>query len=289
MKKTKLRKRYHKKKKTTKKRNNNRELIQSFKSINTFLSDNKHKGENESYIKYYQSYSNGENVFTYFYVLKKTNSDITENLCLPDNKLFYDYKNHLFTDKQIDKVYSIFHLTVFFIYDIKKIVAPKNYKKSILNCKERFVLTSCNIQWGIREWSGAHQTILLYDNKNNTVELFDPEYTYLDDIEYDNTIKTFINKNFKNKYKYLGTKYTSHPIKKYGPQISVDAFSGLCTAWSIMYVQLRLLNPDKPPSFVVNKMMEGTQNKRKEKLLKFTKNIKSTIKDNVDIISVEII
>ena len=109
--------------------------------------------------------------YNFFRDLKKTNSDITENLCLPDNKLFYDYKNHLFTDKQIDKVYSIFHLTVFFIYDIKKIVAPKNYKKSILNCKERFVLTSCNIQWGIREWSGAHQTILLYDNKRKSVNV----------------------------------------------------------------------------------------------------------------------
>ena len=276
-------------KKKNKKQNTNKQLFDNFKSINNYLSSNIHKGDLESYVKYYDRFTNGENVFTYFYVLKKIGAPIVNNLCLPDNKLYYDYNNHKFSDKPMNRNYSIYHLTIFLIYDKKEIIAPFNFKKSIDNCKKRFVLISCNVQWGINKWTGAHQTILLFDNKNKTVELYDPEFSNLDYIEYDDTMKKFINKIFKKKYEYIGTHYTTHPEKKHGPQVSVDEYSGLCTAWSIMYVQLRLLNPNMKPSYIVKKMMEGNYKLRKNILLKFTKNIKSLIKNNLDVITTEII
>ena len=109
----------------------------------------------------------------------------------------------------------------------------------------RFIYISCNIQWGVNKWDGAHQTVLLFDNKNNTVELFDPEYDKKDDIEYDDIVKKFINQQFGNKYKYIGTLETTNPTKLYGPQISVDAYSGLCVTWCILYILNRLSKPGR--------------------------------------------
>ena len=43
------------------------------------------------------------------------------------------------------------------------------------------------------------------------------------------------------------------------------------------------------PSDIVKKMMDGNHKKRKMILLKFTKNIKSIIKNNLDLITTEII
>ena len=291
--KTKLRKykskRKNKKKiKKSKRKNTNlklfNELSQSFIPIHNYLSKNVHKGNQESYYDYYESFSNAENVFNYFYILKKNRDKNVDKLCIPSNKLYYNYKSHKFANTLDFDNYSIYHITIFYIYKLDKIIAPKNFKNSILNCNERFILVSCNIQWGIDNWDGAHQTIILFDNNNKTVELFDPEYDGNDDIKYDTVVESFINSNFDYKYNYIGSYNTTHPSKNYGPQVSVDAFSGLCVTWSIMYVLLRLSSPDKNPSYIVTKMMDGSKEDRKNNLLKFAKKIKSTIKQNVNLL-----
>ena len=122
-------------------------------------------------------------MYIYFYILKKINDSNIKNLFLPKNKLYYDYINHKFESSLNFTNYTLFHLTIFLVYDKKEIIAPKNFKQSILDCNNRFIYISCNIQWGVNKWDGAHQTVLLFDNKNNTVELFDPEYDKKDDIE----------------------------------------------------------------------------------------------------------
>lgn len=265
------------------------DVSKSFNIINDYQSKNIHRGDNESRVKYYESFSNGENMFIYFYILKKQKDSNVNNLCLPKNKLYYDYINHKFESSLNITNYTIFHLTIFLIYDKKEIIAPKNFKQSILNCNNRFIYISCNIQWGVNKWDGAHQTVLLFDNKKNTVELFDPEYDEKDNIKYDDTVKKFINEQFSNKFKYIGTLETTNPTKLYGPQISVDAYSGLCVTWCILYILNRLSKPDKHPSEVVLDMMKGDNNNRKEKLLKFAKQIKTTIKNNSNMVTTQII
>ena len=39
---------------------------------------------------------------------------------------------------------------------------------------------------------------------------------------------------------------------KEGLQGRLDAFSGLCVTWSILYLHYRVLNPDVPPKKLVN-------------------------------------
>ena len=75
-------------------------------------------------------------------------------------------------------------------------------------------------------------------------------------------------------YKYYGTNETTPYL---GPQIKADEYDGLCVTWSCMYIVLRLLNPQLSPAEVTLKMIDGTPNDLRNRILRFQKFIIKTL------------
>ena len=75
------------------------------------------------------------------------------------------------------------------------------------------------------------------------------------------------------KYKYISPQTY---LPTYGLQARIDAYTGLCVTWSIMYIHYRLLNPDINRKTLVRYMSKL----KKNFLLKYAKYVEETIKND---------
>jgi hypothetical protein len=161
----------------------------------------------------------------------------------------------------------------------------------------------------------SHANVLVFDIRRKTIERFDPhggnEYKDVN-LAYDSVSnKIYGRKDFKygkNKfgidkinvkksaalfdqykidlalsqklksqlpnYTYYGTNDTTPYL---GPQIKADEYGGLCVTWSCMYMVLRLLNPDLEPAEITIKMIDGTPEQLRNRILRFQKFIIRTL------------
>ena len=127
---------------------------------------------------------------------------------------------------------------------------------------------------------GSHANIVIIDLQEKTIELFEPhgkrtELSTLDSLEgaYHMSDK-LLKKMFSNilpKYKYISPQTY---LPTYGLQARIDAYTGLCVTWSIMYVHYRLLNPNMNRKTIVRYMSKL----KKNFLLKYAKYVEETIK-----------
>ena len=65
---------------------------------------------------------------------------------------------------------------------------------------------------------------------------------------------------------------------KYGLQERLDAFSGLCVTWGILYLHSRVLNPDIPPKRLIDYLDKKIN---KNVLLRYTKYVEDTLKHKI--------
>ena len=64
----------------------------------------------------------------------------------------------------------------------------------------------------------------------------------------------------------------------YGLQARLDAFSGLCVTWAILYMHYRLLNPDIDPKKLISYLDKKAT---KNFLLRYTKYVEDVLKHKV--------
>jgi hypothetical protein len=176
------------------------------------------------------------------------------------------------------------------IYTKPVVLIPPNLKAIIYQCQKkskRFLVCSLSLYKNNNlnaSYVTAHSNMLIFDIDRKTIERFDPHGNQRDQIYNQRQISTILKEKFKvvlPDFKYYGLNYTT-PRELPGPQI-VDAFSGVCGTWSTMYVILRLLNPNMEPREITKKMLEGTQQERKQKLLRFQKFIIKTLQKMTDV------
>ena len=144
--------------------------------------------------------------------------------------------------------------------------------------KKFFILT---IMIVIPGKSGSHANIVVMDLERKTIELFEPhgkrtELSTLDSLEgayheSDRLLRKMFSKIIPG-YKYISPQVY---LPTYGLQAKVDAYTGLCVTWSIMYVHYRILNP----TIERNKIIFHMRKLKKNFLLKYTKYIEETIKN----------
>ena len=89
----------------------------------------------------------------------------------------------------------------------------------------------------------------------------------------------------KNVYKFVKINFPDYefiPPSKYEPgeglQARLDAYSGLCVTWCILYLHYRVLNPDVPPKQLIIYLEKKI--KRKE-LLRYTRYVEDVLKGKV--------
>ena len=224
---------------------------------------------------HYQSY---DNIFNFLKILKK-DKKINELLCFPLEKndwLNTFIKINLNTEnvKRSELVLKNIELrnekeNIKIIYDLVKVCE---------NAGKRFFI--CTVMLIVPGKPGSHANIIVIDLKEKTIELFEPhgkrtELSTLDSLEGAYHISDkLLKKMFKDilpKYRYISPQTY---LPTYGLQARIDAYTGLCVTWSIMYVHYRLLNPNINRKTLVRYMSKLSKNF----LLKYAKYIEENIK-----------
>jgi hypothetical protein len=165
---------------------------------------------------------------------------------------------------------------------VDTMVNTHKFTKAIKGCmKHRFVPINLEI---IVEGVGTHANILIIDTHKKTIELFEPhgDRGEHSDLESINKAYHKVSKKVEAFFKTHFDRLTYIPPSKYEPskglQARLDAFSGLCVTWSILYLHSRLLNPDVQPKRLL-KYLDATFNR--SKLLRYTQYVEDILKHKV--------
>lgn len=123
----------------------------------------------------------------------------------------------------------------------------------INNCRKtqiRFIIIPLIIltQYNADGNSDSHSNILIIDNLLHTIEFFEPhgkEYKLGNyDLDIEETIKIILNELFTEEfvlYNFINLQ-NQCPIGLQAKQSYVDIYAGHCQAWSLLIIELRLLN-----------------------------------------------
>lgn len=116
---------------------------------------------------------------------------------------------------------------------------PPDLEAQVMGCGKRFAVCNFGLYAGRGMWTG-HANALIFDTHAKKIERFEPGGRVEDRVD------PFLAKRFAQalpRWSYLGTKHSS---SRHGTQTLADSFDGMCVTFSMLYVLLRLLNPNAP-------------------------------------------
>ena len=132
--------------------------------------------------------------------------------------------------------------------------------------------------------SFTHANIIVIDLIKKTYERFEP-YGF-DRPQFENKI----DKKFKNEIRNITGLYNFKYISptdispKLGVQSKADAYCGMCVTISMMYLQLRILNPNLSQKKVVEYLLKKDRKELKSTILKYARHVEKTLKKNKNIV-----
>lgn len=225
---------------------------------------------------HYQKYYN-----TFAFIKKVINKDdkLKKMVCIPktsDSWLQSFMKVHFFTG--IEAIKS--HLES--VKPVDPFVSKDNFMNELNKCMvKRLVPISLEI---VIPNVGTHANVIIIDTKKKTVELFEPHGARSNESELESISRAYF-KVSKNVHKFVRMNlpdFTYIPPSKYEPedglQVRLDAFSGLCVTWSILYLHYRILNPDLNPK----KLMEYLDKTFTiKKILRYTRYVEEVLKGKI--------
>jgi hypothetical protein len=119
--------------------------------------------------------------------------------------------------------------------------------------------------------------MILIDLEKKTIERFEPMGWTLDYTkDVDEFIKHVVRKKFGlSNYKYLPPEELSDKI---GIQRNGDSYNGMCVTISMLYLHLRVLNPDLAAKYIVRKLTSMKSKQLKILILRYARYIEKTLK-----------
>ena len=132
--------------------------------------------------------------------------------------------------------------------------------------------------------AGTHANVIIIDSHKKTVELFEPHGNRGARSELESISRAYfkVSKNVQRFFSMYLPDFKYIPPSEYEPkeglQARLDAFSGLCVTWSILYLHYRVLNPDVPPKKLINYLDKKIN---KPTLLRYTKYVEDVLKRKV--------
>lgn len=227
---------------------------------------------NYHYQKYY-------NTFAFLKEIIKKNTKLQKLVCIPNvgsDWMQSFIKVHFF--KNIGSLKP--HLES--VKPVDSFVSKEQFMSEIKKCMDhRLIPISLEI---IVPQVGTHANIVLIDTKKKTVELFEPHGARDNQSELESISRAYfkISKNVHKFVKINLPEYKFIPPSKYEPeeglQARLDAFSGLCVTWSLLYLHYRVLNPNVAPKQLIQYLEKKI--KRKE-LLRYTRYVEDVLKGKV--------
>lgn len=241
----------------------------SFITINDFLSNEMSLGPEAELGDIYYTYTNYENINNYIKILV---NEIGFNnvICMPDFSL--KTGNSYITRNTIG-------------YNVTRdeLLIPIDLIKNINKCNKRFIYINLMIHW--EQKNSTHVNMIIIDFHNNTIERYEPHGKRM---TFDKNKK--LSKNIDNKFSKKILSYLKLDNYTYispfdfspviGAQTKVDAYDGMCLTYSIMYLQLRIMNPDVNQKDIVKYMLKKPKDEMFEILLKYAKYIEEKLKEN---------
>jgi hypothetical protein len=249
----------------SKKMSRSNNSIDKFISINEFLAGEMSKGpeEEKGIINYnYQAYTN---IFNFFTILSNY-YNFNEIICIPKFVLKF---------RQYIDMTSIIYFT-----DSKEFVIPVKLKENILKCSKktiRFIYCTFMID-SLKNKGINHANILILDLYKKTLERFEP-YGH-SSHKYENEINLAIRERLMKiinleDFTYLSPLDISPVI---GPQSKADAYGGMCITFCMLYLQLRLMNPDTNQKELIEYLSNKNKHNLKKMILKYAKFVEITLK-----------
>ena len=262
--------------KKTKKKTKKKGKSYNFKVIDVPLADNVSMGSKASIGSINYHYQKYYNTFAFLKEVIKRDNKLQEIVCIPKTSegwMESFMKVHFF--KNINSVKP--HLES--VKPVDPFVSKDKFMDELKKCMvKRLIPISLSI---IVPGVGAHANIILIDNKKKTVELFEPHGSRSNKSELESISRAYF-KISKNVHKFVRVNlpdYTYIPPSKYEPedglQARLDAFSGLCVTWSILYLHHRILNPDLHPQKLVQYLEKKINRKT---LLRYTRYVEDILK-----------
>ena len=221
---------------------------------------------NPSRINYnYQDY---ENIFNYFMIvfLKFKKFKI---MCVPNFILKYqDYVNR-----------------TALAYHVKdnKIYHSNHMRQELINCSRkdnvRFIFFTLIIIWD-NKTELTHANIVIIDLLNRTYERFEPYGNLSKNIE--NKLDNLFDKKVREILSMKSFKYI--PPCNISPFVGIqkiaDSYCGMCITISMMYLHMRILNPDLSQKKLVKFIINRPKNKLKVMILKYARHVEETLKEH---------
>jgi hypothetical protein len=244
--------------------------VDTFITINDFLSNEMSLGPEAEYGDIYYTYTNYENINNYLQILI---DDIGFNkvICMPNFSLKIG-------DKDIIKNTIAYNVTR------DELLIPSDLLKNINKCNNRFIYLNLMIVWEQRRVT--HVNMIIIDFENKTIERYEPHGKQAKIDRKNKKLSEKIDSKFSDKIlSYIGLKnYTYISPFDYSPaigiQLKVDAYDGMCLTYSIMYLQLRIMNPDVDQKDIVKYLLKKPKSEMYEMLLKYAKFIEEKLKEN---------
>ena len=184
--------------------------------------------------------------------------------------------------KSLNNVYTHNDLTIEYDIETHEIISLYSslgkFTEKIKKKKDtHFIAVTFNVQL----LTFSHANILLIDNVNKNIELFEP-HGYKDEDSTLEGIKgayfqkvIYLKKFIKKILPGYNFKDVTGMFKKEGFQMKYDARRGYCVTWSILYVHYRLLNPNIKLDVIIQYIYYCIT---KNKLLRYAKYIETILK-----------
>ena len=123
--------------------------------------------------------------------------------------------------------------------------------------------------------SFSHANIIVIDLFKKTLERFEP-HGYYNTVTMNNIIKNkLIKKIGLNDFEYLEPQKLS-PYQ--GIQRKADAFCGMCVTITMMYLHMRILNPDIKQTKIVSYFLDQSKNELKTTILRYARFVELKLK-----------
>jgi hypothetical protein len=249
----------------------------AFISINDFLAEDISLGPDAEPGNIYYSYTNPDNINRYMKILLKE-LEFDKIVCIP---------NILIKNKKYVVSNSIVYNET---YDF--ILVDESIITEMLKCtSKRFIYILFSLSHDY--YDSGHANILIIDNLKKTLERYDPlGHGFTDDTELKITknIDRKMTKEFLKKINLQGYKYLS-PIDispRFGVQFKSDAYNGMCSIYTLLYLQLRLMNPDIEQKVIIKYLVSKDPKEMVNIILRYTKYVENTLKKHSEIIEEDI-
>lgn len=224
------------------------------RELKEFLSPHMSRGpfERPSPQSEFTTYDSADFDVKFLLSLIKRKHPLTKVACIPTFKLCVLPSNraHYGQCDLENKMHVRSGIVLLDVSSRPRLLVPPQFEKRLEECRpKRFALCNFGLYSG-SDLSRGHANALVFDLWTHTIERFEPIGQYKGHAHVDAKLRGEFSRVLPG-WKYVGTSLSS---PKKGPQAIVDAFDGLCVTFSLMYVLMRLKNPDLS-AFEVNRLL----------------------------------